>query len=1168
MGSTGMETLLRSWERSHTSTPAYSDAGQCFSQLRLLTHFVNMKYEMDRLRLLYFGQMLQETLPQLPSVATGHLWTAELSRLATLTLQLVSVSARPSKVEDPPQSLSVDKPLQLLSWLASLIPKELAKESPRYYAALAGLVHRPGPPLPLTTRELLVEAVMVLLKQINAYSFLTYGAFAEQFLTIPDLNVTLGSLEQLAALNYKLLAKALAHMVDDQSLERPATNGHLLGSQAGCPFGAGFLEYTSTDRLLWLLAHFIFLHRQSFGNTFSIAQESDYVKVVSVLLSLTAEQVALRDDLHDQSSTASKTSLGPLPSFVREQIESLRQQNSIAGILSYIGQAHSNQKDASHTADESPDIAKSLATYALTLLRVFPKKAEEIRMWLYRGSSELKVSSGTSAIEYFWLASRNSLVFKETLRSHRKVYDLLKPQQNATQQMGRAPPSKAELDSWKQQWNIIFLFLEMYAFVLKYMDDEEFLSAGDVRAVVPQGVSNNASLTRDGALPLQEVAEMTVFLKNLSFALYWYASEFNDDASESNTVSTFLGGADSEFLNRSTSKVQHGRLTQSISIEYLKSLVTGVLRMLHERDSRRNIFPKDHWLMTTHINLTGFIPAVVAEEEKRHEIQEEDEDEKVIDDIGDDDMEDASTGWDRPNGFQPFGRSNYAYGQSHNPRQARYLQVLQRKQAQAKKKRQLEQLAPRLEILRNLPFFIPFETRVQIFREFVNRDQTRRRNGFVEPDLWRMSIAHGSQGRAGHTQQSFQDTIRRHHAEIHREHIFDDAYGHFYELGEELKEPIQISFIDKFDTIEAGIDGGGVTKEFLTSVTTEAFVVDAGQQSMFVENDQHSLYPNPNAFDEWAELLRRSGFPEGSERFNADLRDMLKRYEFLGRIVGKCLYEGILVDINFAGFFLLKWALTGGTTSASNESAYRANINDLRDLDEQLYQGLLKLKNYTGDVETDFSLNFTVSDNLSIEDSLGNPTAYNVTRDLKPGGADIPVTNANRLAYISLIADYRLKRQPQFVTKYFLRGLGQIIQPMWLAMFNQRELQTLVGGDTNEVDIQDLRRNTQYSGVYFIGDDGREHETIALFWKVLKEMDDKDRRKVLKFVTSTPRAPLLGFSHLNPKFSIRDSGEDQVRLPSTSTCVNLLKLPRYSSKEVLRDKLLYAVNAGAGFDLS
>jgi ubiquitin-protein ligase E3 C len=84
----------------------------------------------------------------------------------------------------------------------------------------------------------------------------------------------------------------------------------------------------------------------------------------------------------------------------------------------------------------------------------------------------------------------------------------------------------------------------------------------------------------------------------------------------------------------------------------------------------------------------------------------------------------------------------------------------------------------------------------------------------------------------------------------------------------------------------------------------------------------------------------------------------------------------------------------------------------------------------------------------------------------------------------------------------------------------------------------------------------------------MKELQDSDRRKVLKYVTSTPRAPLLGFSQLNPRFSIRDAGGDEQRLPSTSTCINLLKMPRYSTASTLKQKLLYAINSGAGFDLS
>ncbi|EOD51187.1 IQ motif EF-hand binding site [Neofusicoccum parvum] len=456
-----------------------------------------------------------------------------------------------------------------------------------------------------------------------------------------------------------------------------------------------------------------------------------------------------------------------------------------------------------------------------------------------------------------------------------------------------------------------------------------------------------------------------------------------------------------------------------------------------------------------------------------------------------------------------------------------------------------------------MPFFIPFTTRVQIFREFVRLDQMKRRHGRIDPDQWRMAMMHDLASR---------EPIERHHAKVRRKHEFDDAFEQFFKLGEALKEPIQITFVDQFDTVEAGIDGGGVTKEFLTSVSSQAFAPSENGIDLFVENEAHLLYPNPSAVEHQKEILREAGVRENSKLWKDTVQELLERYEFLGRIVGKCLYEGILVDINFAPFFLLKWALTGGTNSAAKESGYRANLNDLRDLDEDLYQGLLTLKNYPGNVEEDFSLNFTITDVIRTDTSTGQQITR--TKDLVSDGSNMPVTNENRLVYISYVARHRLQVQPAPQTAAFLRGLSTMISPSWLSMFNQSESQTLIGGTSSSIDVADLRAHTQYGGLYVIGDDRLEHPSVQLFWRVMESLSDDERRAVLKFVTSTPRAPLLGFSSLNPRFSIRDAGHDVTRLPSTSTCVNLLKLPLYKDERTLREKLLYAVNSGAGFDLS
>lgn len=513
--------------------------------------------------------------------------------------------------------------------------------------------------------------------------------------------------------------------------------------------------------------------------------------------------------------------------------------------------------------------------------------------------------------------------------------------------------------------------------------------------------------------------------------------------------------------------------------------------------------------MTDRFNMEGFIATVVHEEENRQKQLEEDSDNEEEQDDGRNIDREAMAA------LSPYERRNL------------HMQRMEKAQLRKQKMNYLAAIAPRLEILQNLPFFIPFATRVQIFREFVQTDQKRRRYGDTDPDLWRAHLVRNIAG--GH------DALSKHHAQIRRGREFEDAFNQYWPIGEGLKEPIQITFIDKWGQEEAGIDGGGVTKEFLTTVCHDAFTPADSEESGFQQtsgskpsessnsifraNSQHLLYPNPTSIEELKYFLE-GVFHIDPANVQDHIKQLLNKYEFLGRIVGKCLYEGILVDISFAPFFLLKW-------SQPSNGPGVVGVNDLKDLDEELYNGLVRLRKYDGNVE-DFGLTFAVDTIIP-----GSGKSFNFP--LKANGENIPVTNANRLEYIHLISRYRLTLQPMRQTSAFLKGLSALIKPSWLSMFNQGELQTLVGGDMGHpIDVDDLRRNTEYSGVYQTGDDGEEHATIKLFWRVVREFDDEQRRNLLKFVTSVARAPLLGFGVLRPHFSIRDAGSDETRLCSAS----------------------------------
>jgi len=95
----------------------------------------------------------------------------------------------------------------------------------------------------------------------------------------------------------------------------------------------------------------------------------------------------------------------------------------------------------------------------------------------------------------------------------------------------------------------------------------------------------------------------------------------------------------------------------------------------------------------------------------------------------------------------------------------------------------------------------------------------------------------------------------------------------------------------------------------------------------------------------------------------------------------------------------------------------------------------------------------------------------------------------------------------------------------------QSELQTLIGGAHQALDIEDLRRHTKYT-LYKDSD-----RAIQWFWEVVEEMTPQQHRDLLVFATSCSRGPLLGFGKLHPPFTIQHVPNPD-RVPQR--CANVL----------------------------
>lgn len=395
-------------------------------------------------------------------------------------------------------------------------------------------------------------------------------------------------------------------------------------------------------------------------------------------------------------------------------------------------------------------------------------------------------------------------------------------------------------------------------------------------------------------------------------------------------------------------------------------------------------------------------------------------------------------------------------------------------------------LEPRVaQTLAACPFVVAFQQRVALFQGRVEQDRRAR----------------GEEG-FGMRPLGFRVKVRR-------DHLFEDAFAQLHKLSsDKMKGRVQVTFVSETGQEEAGIDGGGVFKEFLDQLTKAAF----GASGLFRASPTTGL-------------LYASG--------SADLA----KYEFCGRIIGKALYEGVLVEPRFARFFLNK---------ALGKYNY---FDDLRSLDGDLYGNLVRLKHMPPAEVDALELSFAITVN---------------GKDV-PLGDDEKVTSKNRGRYVQLVAHHRLNIEPVRPCAAFLRGLRAVIDATWLRAFDPDELQVLVSGADVSVDVQDWQRHTHYGGGYHAS-----QPFIQWFWEVVSEFDDADRAALLKFVTSCSRPPLLGFRMLQPSISIHQVSihADDERLPTAGTCMNLLKLPRYTSKAVLREKLRYSIHNGVGFELS
>ena len=210
---------------------------------------------------------------------------------------------------------------------------------------------------------------------------------------------------------------------------------------------------------------------------------------------------------------------------------------------------------------------------------------------------------------------------------------------------------------------------------------------------------------------------------------------------------------------------------------------------------------------------------------------------------------------------------------------------------------------------------------------------------------------------------------------VRRDQVFLDSFKNLsYKTGDEIKYgKLSIRFHG-----EEGVDAGGVTREWFQVLSRQMFNPD---YALFipVASDRTTFHPN---------------------KLSKVNEEHLMFFKFIGRIIGKALYEGRALDCHFSRAVYKR--ILGKTVS----------IKDMETLDLDYYKSLLWM------LENDITEIITETFSVETDDFGGREIV-----DLCENGRNITVTEENKQEYVQLVVEYRLTGSVQAQLEMFLQGM-------------------------------------------------------------------------------------------------------------------------------------------------
>lgn len=455
------------------------------------------------------------------------------------------------------------------------------------------------------------------------------------------------------------------------------------------------------------------------------------------------------------------------------------------------------------------------------------------------------------------------------------------------------------------------------------------------------------------------------------------------------------------------------------------------------------------------------------------------------------------------------------------------------------------------DLARSFPFLFPFETR-HLFLQSTSFGYSRSMN------RWQSNQSDNDDRRdRRRDDRPMLGRPQRQKVRISRHRILESAMKVMDMYG---ASPSVLE-VEYFEEVGTGL---GPTLEFYSTVSRE---FSKKKLKMWREND--SAEKEQFAFG-------KNGLfpiPLGSDENHGETgKKLALLYKTLGKFVARSMLDSRIIDVTFSPTFFK----IGGITAAI------PSIGLLRTIDQDLANSLSQLQQVVKEkakIDLDASKSAeekirTIAD-LNIRGAKVEDLALDFTLpgypeiELLPNGSNITVTMDNVQQYIDRVLDLSLGSGVRLQIEAFQTGFSQVFSYSSLKAFTPDELVMLFGRTQEDWSIETLMDSIKADHGF-----NMDSKSVKNLLQTMSELSPAQRRDFLQFVTGSPKLPIGGFKSLTPMFTVVCKPSEPPYtsddyLPSVMTCVNYLKLPDYTTQDVLKERLTLATREGQGaFHLS